>query len=176
MKAFCADVSSVGSTTSLRLKAKGTDRVLQELPIIDAKEEHRNYIISTWVRSFETIARRMVVSSGASLVHLDAAGAKAGESRLSEFHWDKSKVIVSPDDDYTIHGWFSFGVLPGGSLLDTGSSGINGLLRHCYVCPSFRGNGICRVVVEHYLGRAYRVSKPWPKTPTGHYVTWDPYQ
>jgi hypothetical protein len=29
--------------------------------------------------------------------------------------------------------------------------------------------------VEHFLGRSYRVSKPWPKTPTGHHVTWDPY-
>ncbi len=172
MKDFYADIYSDGSSTFLRLIAKGTDKVLQELPIINARAEHRNYIISTWVRSFETMARRMVSSCGASLVHLDPESFRAGESRLAESHWTDSKVIVSPEDGYTIHGWFAIGP----SSSDSNDVPCNnGILRHCYVPPDLRNHGICRVVVEHFLGKTYKVSKPWPSTPKGHYVVWNPY-
>lgn len=149
MKDFYASVSDNGS--KLLLKSKETDRILEELNLIKALPEHRNYIISTWVKSYEKHARKCGFRSEYY---------RAGESKLAEGLWDGAMVAVSGSDPYTVHAWVC---------------GYNGYLAHVYVPPELRNHGVARALVELVAGKEYSVHKPWPRTPAGHKVTWNPY-
>lgn len=148
------------SPGGLSLFSKDDNRLLEELPVILAKPEHRSYILSTWVKSYESMVRRLLVGG----MRFPNEEYRAGESRLAEAHWDKANVLVSPGDEYTIHGWVV---------------GNHSRLYHVYVPPQLRGNGVARALVERVCGvngvYTYSTHKPWPSVPRGHQVTWSPY-
>lgn len=154
---------STGQTPYLAMvPSDGSEQQL--LPIVDSQEAHRSYIISTWVKSYDALARHLKVSNRYEGLVMTKDVYRDGESRLAEQNWHNSKVIVSPDDEFTIHGWV---------CSVTGSSGHT--LLHVYVPPEFRSMGVGRGLVEYTCGKTYQVMKPWPKTPRGHNVIWNPY-
>lgn len=151
------------SPTGLKLLSRATDEVLSELPIIKATEEHRAFILATWVRSYESSSRRLQVAG----MRLSAETYRVGESALAESRWPISRVVVSQDDAYTIHGWVC-GEAPS-------AAGGPGRLWHVYVPPNLRGSGVAKGLVESVCGKEYVVHKPWPSTPRSHIVSWSPY-
>jgi len=140
----------------LNLISKENGELLETLPVIQALPEHRSYILSTWVRSYEAAARRLMVAG----MRLSQETYRSGESKLAERFWELSRVVVSPGDTYTIHGWVA---------------AEQGRLLHVYVPPQFRASGMARCLVERVAGTEYVVHKPWPTVPRGHQVTWSPY-
>ena len=103
----------------------------------------------------------MVVSIGLSgHAKLDTSEYGPGESKVAERNWERCHVVTSPGNPFTIHAWVC---------------ADEHRLWHVYVPPELRGHGVARALVEHYAGTDYRVSKPWPRTPSGHRVLWNPY-
>jgi hypothetical protein len=149
---FYASVSQNG----LKLLSKATDEVLSELPVIPATEQHRAFILATWVRSYESSARKLQLAG----MRIPQDVYRLGESQLSESKWALCRVVVSKDDEYTIHGWVC---------------GEPGRLWHVYVPPNLRGSGVAKGLVESVCGKEYVVHKPWPSTPRSHTVSWSPY-
>jgi GNAT superfamily N-acetyltransferase len=131
------------------------EKSLEKLPICRPDERHRSFILSTWVRSYEPMARR-VVTSGVY---------NSEEARVAERLWDRSWIVTSPDDDYTVHGWVC-----GRTAADAGP----GVLHHCYVVPQLRHRGVAKALISHACGRILQYVRPWPwKAPNGW--TFNPY-
>jgi hypothetical protein len=156
LNAFCAKVSDAG----LQLFSRQTNQLLQTLPIVPASEEHRSFIISTWVKSYESHARKLII--GPANIRVNQAAYRAGEAKVAERHWKKAHVIVSPDDAYTIHGWVC---------------ATEGKLWHCYVPPALRMAGTARGLVLQFAGPRYDVQKPWPYPGAfrEHTITFNPW-
>ncbi len=155
MTDFYASVSNNGQSDLLLLQAKETGEVLETLHVVQANDSHRAFILSTWVRSYEVPARLLRVAGmpiGRDTYH-------SGESRVAERHWRQSKVVVG-EDGYTIHAWLC---------------GEHGKLWHVYVPPKLRRHGIAKCLTEHYCGKQYEVSKPWPSPPRRHVIQYNPY-
>ncbi len=142
------------------LSSKASSKIIERLPIVIATQEHRNYILSTWVRSYEAYARKVVVSGGASgTIHVPSDTYRSGESAVAELHWEKCHVVTGTDS-YTIHAWVC---------------ATKGNLWHVYVPPQLRGKGIAKGLVGRFAGSHYLVSKPLPYKFSGHAVHYSPY-
>lgn len=107
------------------------------LPILKAQPQHRSFIISTWVKSYAHIARKL----------LKQAVYNAEEPKLAEALWQHSSVVVSPSDDYTVHAWVC---------------GDIGKLYHCYVIPELRAKGVAKALIEGVCGNVLQYARPWP--------------
>jgi hypothetical protein len=157
LNAFFANVSGTG----LELFSRQTKQLLQTLPIVKAGDEHRSFIISTWVKSYESSCRKLALGlAGQPGLRIDHKTYRAGEAKVAERHWEKSYVVVGENDPYTIHGWVC---------------AEQGKLWHCYIPPALRLSGCARGLVEVFAGRNYHVSKPWPNQPSGHTCSYDPW-
>lgn len=150
------------------LVSKETGKVLQSLPVIKALPEHRNYIISTWVKSYEPTTRRLGVTGGTP-TPIDKESFRAREAGLAERFWQDSFVIVSGDDSFTIHGWINAESSDGNGQAH-GRNEKTTTVRHVYVPPALRHKGIAKGLVQSLATSKYLVSKPWPAGchPTGH--------
>lgn len=145
------------SNDTLTLISKTTDRPLETLQIQKAKNVHRSYIISTWLKSYEQHVRRLRPYG----LSIPASAYRAGEGHLAEALWSKSHVAVSGSDGYAAHAWVCC---------------IPGKLYHAYVPPDLRLSGLARELVREYAGTRYSVHKPWPNgSPRSHTVTLDPW-
>ncbi len=145
---------------TLLLCSQESDKVLESLPIIQAEDQHRSFILSTWVRSYEPFIRRLQVA-GMSIKPEDY---RAGESFKAEQNWQNTKVVVSPDDPYTVHAWVC------GRKEEPQPH-----LWYVYVPPHLRLKGVGRGLVEAYCGQEYSVSLPWPTQPRNHVVSYNPW-
>lgn len=143
---------------SLTLYLPNSEELIEELPIVLARPEHKSFIISTWVRSYEKTARKLSFCG----MPMDKDW-RIGESARAEKWWEKARVVTSKDDPYTIHAWIC------------GSNSHGGHLFYVYVPPNLRGNGIAKALVEKYVGQEYSVSLPWPNQPHQHKVTYYPW-
>lgn len=108
---------------------------LVELSIVQATQEHRSFIISTWVRSYQAEARKWMPRDMYN----------AEDAAVAERMWDKCHVVTS--DGYTIVAWVC---------------AHNGVLHHCYVIPDMRRKGVCRALTDHLLGTTVTIARPWP--------------
>lgn len=140
-------------TEQVGIHSNGT--IVEHLNVIPATQDHRSFILSTWIRSYEPYIRRLIVA-GMSVRGEDY---RNGESRAAERHWESSRVVTG-DDGYTVHGWVC---------------GHPGTLFHVYVAPQLRGGGLGKGLVEVVSGKDYVVTKPWPKVPHGHTVHYNPW-
>ncbi len=139
--------SNGGTIAHLRL---GHGEEVLTLPVRKVTQEHRSYVLATWVKSYLPMLRKW-------LGFKDSGG---GEAKQAELHWEDSYVVTSPDDDFTVHAWVNGGP---------------GLLRYVYVPPDLRGKGIARALIAHVCGSPYQYGKPWPfKRPPTH-GTYNPY-
>ena len=146
-----------GDLALLQLVSQSGD-LLESLPVIPALHDHRNYILSTWIKSYEATARKLCPFG----LGFNVADYRKGESELAERVWPEAYVITSADDTFTVHGWVC---------------GVPGKLYHVYVPPKLRNRGIAKGLVSLACGNTYSVHKPWPGNhiPYGHTVTWSPY-
>lgn len=108
---------------------------LETLPIVHATDEHRSFIIGTWVRSYEAHARRQGYRQFYA----------KHEPTFAELWWSKCKVVT--DDGYTVHAWVC---------------GNGGVLRHCYVVPELRRIRIATRLIEHACGELKEYARHWP--------------
>jgi hypothetical protein len=156
LNSFYASVSK----TSVKLISSESGKVLETLEIGPAKDEHRNFIISTWIRSYESELRKAHCYAGAQDFRLDRGSYSAGEGGVAERCWKESQVVTSPTDGYTVHGWIC---TEGGHVY------------HIYIPPSLRGIGLGRGLLEAFAGTAYTTHKPISRAPKGHTVRWNPW-
>jgi hypothetical protein len=148
---------AVVSNNLLQLLSRQTNHVLETLPIVKANNDHRSFILSTWVRSYETHARRL--SIGPANCRIEPQDYRDGESRAAEKHWDKTHVVTGADG-FTIHAWIC---------------AKEGALWHVYVPPNLRLSGVAKALISSVAGNNYCVSKPMPYQFSGHTVTYNPW-
>lgn len=125
------------SMQSVELVHRESGKVVETLPIRPAQEQHRAFILATWVRSYAAVARKT----------LSRAVYVAGEPKIAERLWSKAYVITSPDDDYTVHGWIC---------------AERGKLYHMYVIPELRRKGIAGALITSAVGPKVEYARPWP--------------
>lgn len=122
---------------SVELVHRESGKVVESLPIRPATEEHRAFVLATWVRSYANTARKV----------MSRATYTEGEPKIAERLWKKSYVITSPDDDYTIHGWIC---------------AERGKLYHMYVIPELRRKGISSALISVCVGPKVEYARPVP--------------
>lgn len=140
---------------SLELIHRETGSVVESLPLTLATEEHRAFILATWVRSYAATARKV----------LNRAVYVQGEPRVAEKLWPKTYVLTSPDDNYTIHAWI---------CCESGAGGTPGKLYHVYVIPELRRKGVAGALIRKLVGPKVEYAKPWPYDPPKSWVL-NPY-
>lgn len=134
------NVSSVLSSdgTQPTLQLVKDDVVLETLRIIHAEQQHRSFIIGTWVKSYESQARKQGVPKDVYAKH---------EPGIAESRWDDCWVLTADADGYTVSGWVC---------------GLNGALWHCYVVPELRKLRVATRLIEHATGGLKEYARPWP--------------
>jgi hypothetical protein len=134
---------------------------IHELRILPASQEHRNYIISTWVRSYLPTVRKLTIQGPQPGIRMrfDETAFRASESKRAEGLWVHTSVVSGVDDTYSVHAWVA---------------AEPGKLYHVYVPPGLRGIGIARALIEATAGTKYTVSKPMPVVMKNHTVTYAP--
>lgn len=130
-------VSSQLSSDGKILLCKG-DKELQALLLQRAASQHRNFIISTWVKSYEGQARRQGIGPFYAL----------HEPAIAESRWQDCHVATD-QDGYTVYGWVC-------GDRETGS------LWHCYVAPELRKLRIATRLIEYACGTLKEYARPWP--------------
>lgn len=126
-------LSSDGLPTILLQKDQ---RTLESLPIKAAHAEHRNFILSTWVKSYEGQARRQGIKSFYD----------RDEPRVAEALWNKC-LIVTDETGFTVHAWVC---------------GRKGQLFHVYVTPELRRIRMATRLIEFACGKLESYARPWP--------------
>lgn len=145
----CTVVSSPGQKNYLRLVDGEAEPVT--LPLTQAGLQHRSFILSTWVKSYQPVLRKW-------LPHLPSSAELEGSQ--AETLWEQTFIVTSENDDFTIHAW---------------ACGGPGTLHYVYVPPDLRGKGIARALIRHVCGHTFSYGRPWPykKAPSGG--TYNPY-
>lgn len=153
------DVSAKLSDNGLKLLLNKDDKTLAELDVGYAQNAHRNFIISTWVKSI----------SPDFGVHRTVHNAM--EAELAEVNWDKSIVVTSGDDKFTVHAWLCAGVVP--HIL--GST----VLLQAYVQPDLRQKGVLKAILERFANGDIVYPRQLPNTltwsSTANKWTYNPY-
>lgn len=133
LKGVCATLSSSG-TGRILLQKEG--KTLEDLPIVKAGPEHRNFILSTWVKSYQSQAR----SQGIGAFYEES------EPAIAESRW-MDCLVVTDDTGFTVHAWVC---------------GYEGRLWHVYVIPDLRRLRIATRLIEHACGSLKEYARPWP--------------
>lgn len=128
---LCSD----GTQPTIQLVKEGS--VLETLLIVPALDAHRSFIISTWVKSYESQARRSGISKEMYAKH---------EPGIAESRWADSWVLTD-DGGFTVHGWVC---------------GSNGQLWHCYVVPELRRLRVATRLIEYACGPLKEYARPFP--------------
>lgn len=130
-------VSSVLSNDGLpAILLQKDGKTLETLPIVRASPEHRSFILSTWVKSYEATARKNGIK----------AFYGREEPKVAEALWDKCNVVTD-DTGFTVHAWVC---------------GRRGQLFHCYVVPELRRLRVATRLIEFVCGELKEYARPWP--------------
>jgi hypothetical protein len=70
------------------------DREIQSFRLSQASEQHRSFILSTWVKSYEGMARKQGIRDAYAL----------HEPGVAEARWADCTVMTD-DDGYTVYAW-----------------------------------------------------------------------
>jgi GNAT superfamily N-acetyltransferase len=135
LRGVSAKLSSSGTPRILLLQK---DQELASLPLLGAKDEHRNFILSTWVKSYRQQARQQGI-----LAFYDEH-----EPAIAEDRW-RECWVATDEDGYTVHGWVC---------------GHKGQLWHVYVVPELRRMRVATRMIEHACGPdgLKEYARPWP--------------
>ncbi len=136
LKDVSAKLSENGSPTILLVHNPSLE-VVQKLPLVRAKPEHKGFILSTWIRSYRGMAR----AQGYEKFYAKH------EPVLAENMW-RNCVVATDDDGYTVYAWVC---------------GMDKTeLHHCYVIPELRRLRVASRLIEHVCPELTTYSKPWP--------------
>lgn len=133
-KGISSRLSTDGSPSILLEDKSGN--LLETLSLVRATEEHRSFILSTWVRSYESQARRQGFGQFYS----------KHEPAVAESRWGDCWVLTD-SGGYTVLGWVC---------------GNEGQLWHCYVAPELRRVRIATRLIEQACGELREYARPWP--------------
>lgn len=125
---------STGGTPRILLVHQGDE--VESLPIVPAAPEHRSFILSTWVKSYENQARKQGIGPQYA----------KHEPLIAESRWQDCWVVTD-DDGYTVHAWVC---------------GYEGCLYHIYVQPKLRRLRIATRLIEFACGALKEYARPWP--------------
>lgn len=135
MKNVSSVLSSDGSPAILLVKNGVT---LEKLPILKASSEHKSFIISTWLKSYENQARKQSIKEFYS----------SHEPAIAESLWS-SCAVVSDESGYTVHAWVC--------------GNDKGQLWHCYVAPELRKLRVATRLIEYACPNGLKeYARPWP--------------
>lgn len=109
---------------------------LETLLLVPATTEHRSFILSTWVKSYEGMARKLGLRNPYA----------AHEPAIAESRWGDCCVLTD-DGGFTVHAWVC---------------GSDGKLWHCYVVPELRKMRIATRLIEYACGELKEYARPWP--------------
>ncbi len=129
-------LSSLSNDGSPAILLQKDGQTLETLPIVDAKHTHRSFIISTWLKSYESQARKQGLREFYS----------RHEPAVAESHWEGCKVLTD-DGGFTVHAWVC---------------GTDGKLWHCYVVPELRRLRLATRLIEYACGPLKEYARPWP--------------
>ncbi len=110
--------------------------VIQTFCLGPAKPDHRSFIISTWLKSYRTHARRQGIQEFYD----------KHEPAIAESRWQDCQVATD-EDGYTVYAWVC---------------GSKDTLWHCYVIPELRMLGVSKALIEHACGTLPDLARPWP--------------
>lgn len=149
-----------GQKTSLVLVDKASGETLETLRVLRAEARHKNYIISTWVKSYASVSRKTVHShNGFYSEKVQEPYYMSGENDIAETRWGDCWVVTS-EDGYTVYAWVCAAPCK---------------LWHAYVVPEMRAIGILKEMVREFCGKEVQVARlpPFRKMPEGW--TYNPY-
>ena len=126
-------LSSDGLPTILLMKE---GKVLETLRLVQAEQQHRSFILSTWVLSYKNHAREQGYGPFYA----------TEEPKVAESRWQDCWVLTD-DDGFTVYGWVC---------------GNDGKLWHCYVAPSIRKLRVATRMIEFACGELKEYARPWP--------------
>ncbi len=106
------------------------------LPLEMATDAHRSFILATWVKSYQGMARKQGIQEFYAKY----------EPAIAESRWQDCWVLTD-EDGYTVHAWVC---------------GHAGDLWHCYVVPDLRRLRIATRLIEHACGTLQAYARPWP--------------
>ena len=151
------DVSAHLSDDGLKLLLTKESKTLAELDVGYAQDAHRNFIISTWVKSI----------SPDFGVHRSIHNAM--EAELAEVNWDKSLVVTSGDDRFTVHAWMCVRAISPEYVV----------LLQAYVQPDLRHKGVLKAMIEDLGGETIVYPRQLPNnltwSTTANKWTYNPY-
>lgn len=113
------------------------------LPLGKATSKHRNFILSTWVKSHLPALRKTATQTGT----VDLERLVQQESTAAENLWGTGRVVHGPEDDYTVYAWIV---------------GECGRLDYIYVVPELRRKGVARALIAHVCNSGYEYGRHWP--------------
>ena len=113
------------------------ETVIQSLLLKPAEKQHRSFILSTWVKSYEGQARRQGIGPFYA----------THEPAVAESRWQDC-TVATDDDGYTVYAWVC--------------GDHTGALWHCYVAPELRRLRIATRLIEHACGSLREYARPWP--------------
>ncbi len=133
LKGVSSQLCRSGSPTIVLVKE---DKELETLPILPANHDHRSFILSTWVKSYRSQARKQGIGQFYD----------KHEPEVAEARWQDCWV-VSDDGGFTVHAWVC---------------GRDGQLWHVYVVPELRRLRIATRLIEFATGEMKEYARPWP--------------
>jgi hypothetical protein len=110
------------------------------LVLKEADESHKAFVLSTWINSYRSMARKL----GWGRFY------DSHEPRRAEdmFSGGAVRVLTDPSDEYVVYGWVCC---------------IGKSLFHVYVAPELRRIGVANAMIQLVAGEDDVVlAKPWP--------------
>lgn len=160
LNSVSAVLSTSGSKTTLSLVHKETAEVVQTLELTKAAPTHRNFILSTWLKSYRPQARKDGIQE-----YYNTYEPAIAESRWQDCH------VLSDESGFTVYAWVCAYRPVSGS---TQRSAVPGQLYHVYVIPELRHIGVARRLIEAIAGDGdITYARPWPGRPKSYRV--NPY-
>lgn len=128
--------------------------VLETLPVVPATQDHRSFILATWVRGALPSAKLAGVQKAIYLVE---------EPRVAESKWQDCMVVVDPADQFVVLAWICVST--------------DGTLYNVYVTPDFRRMGILKSLIGGLVGPDVPVHHVRPLTfPAPKHWVYNPYR
>lgn len=113
-----------------------TGEVISTSVITKAEPQHRNFIISTWLKSYRGQAKRQGIQELYD----------ANEPGVAESRWQDS-LVVTDDGGFTVYAWVC---------------GQQGSLWHIYIVPELRLHGLSTALINLVCGALPYLARPWP--------------
>ena len=121
---------------SVELIHQPTGEILQTLQLGYPTQDHRSFIISTWLKSYRSQARKQGIQEFYD----------KHEPEIAESRWQDC-LVLTDEGGFTVYAWVC---------------GQEGSLYHVYVIPELRHIGVCRELSGVACGKDYDLARPWP--------------